>query len=299
MALFPSLVPNDNDKRLDTIQQGSLFHSIEYELSGIINKIQNINTLNDQEIRDIITRQHSMILNYDLFLQSNETRAQALYLFTNERFLKNFFEVIRNLELSNHEIVCLNKIAYDYYILDNKNKYIADKLYRLTTEINAKQVTVLSGIIGINGAQILAMIRNSSFKIEKCIHRVNTFIIKSNLNISVQNIIDIYCFLFPRFTDVFIYTMLEHKSDYIFSDYNKNMKFDNISIAILDILDSLTTQDITKVISDYAFVLNMIKPSYPVRFSFSSISSGTLGEKYARIISVINTVRCSSNINIP
>ena len=293
MSLFPSLVPDDKDKKLDTLQQGSLFHSIEYELTGIINKINNINNLDDKEIRDIIVRQHSMILNYDLFLQSNETRIQALYLFTNERFLKNFLEVIRILDLSKHEIICLNKIAYDYYILENKDQRIADLLYRLTTEVNGKQVTVLSGILGISGAQILAMIRNSSFKIEKCIHRVNTYIIKCNLDLTVQNIVDIYCFLFERFTDVFIYTMMEPKHNYILNDYHKNLKFDNASIALLEILNSLTTNDIRKVISDYGFILNMVKPNYPPRFSLKTAT------RYKRIVDVVKEIEYSTDTIIP
>ena len=293
MSLFPSLVPDDKDKKLDTLQQGSLFHSIEYELTGIINKINNINNLDDKEIRDIIVRQHSMILNYDLFLQSNETRIQALYLFTNERFLKNFLEVIRILDLSKHEIICLNKIAYDYYILENKDQRIADLLYRLTTEVNGKQVTVLSGILGISGAQILAMIRNSSFKIEKCIHRVNTYIVKCNLDLSVQNIVDIYCFLFERFTDVFIYTMMEPKYNYILNDYHKNLKFDNASIALLEILNSLTTNDIRKVISDYGFILNMVKPNYPPRFSLKTAT------RYKRIVDVVKEIEYSTDTIIP
>lgn len=293
MSLFPSLVPDDKDKKLDTLQQGSLFHSIEYELTGIINKINNINNLDDKEIRDIIVRQHSMILNYDLFLQSNETRIQALYLFTNERFLKNFLEVIRILDLSKHEIICLNKIAYDYYILENKDQKIADLLYRLTTEVNGKQVTVLSGILGISGAQILAMIRNSSFKIEKCIHRVNTYIIKCNLDLTVQNIVDIYCFLFERFTDVFIYTMMEPKYNYILNDYHKNLKFDNTSIALLEILNSLTTNDIRKVISDYGFILNMVKPNYPPRFSLKTAT------RYKRIVDVVKEIEYSTDTIIP
>ena len=293
MSLFPSLVPDDKDKKLDTLQQGSLFHSIEYELTGIINKINNINNLNDKEIRDIIIRQHSMILNYDLFLQSNETRMQALYLFTNERFLKNFLEVIRILDLSKHEIICLNKIAYDYYILENKDQKIADLLYRLTTEVNGKQVTVLSGILGISGAQILAMVRNSSFKIEKCIHRVNTYIIKCNLDLTVQNIVDIYCFLFERFTDVFIYTMMEPKYNYILNDYHKNLKFDNTSIALLEILNSLTTNDIRKVISDYGFILNMVKPNYPPRFSLK------IAIRYKRIVDVVKEIEYSTDTIIP
>ncbi len=293
MSLFPSLVPDDKDKKLDTLQQGSLFHSIEYELTGIINKINNINNLDDKEIRDIIVRQHSMILNYDLFLQSNETRMQALYLFTNERFLKNFLEVIRILDLSKHEIICLNKIAYDYYILENKDQRIADLLYRLTTEVNGKQVTVLSGILGISGAQILAMIRNSSFKIEKCIHRVNTYIVKCNLDLTVQNIVDIYCFLFERFTDVFIYTMMEPKYNYILNDYHKNLKFDNASIALLEILNSLTTNDIRKVISDYGFILNMVKPNYPPRFSLKTAT------RYKRIVDIVKEIEYSTDTIIP
>ena len=83
MSLFPSLY-NDNDKSFDDLnqlQQGSLFHSIEYELSDIVKKIKNIENLNESEIKKIIIRQHSMILNYDLFLMSNETRQDAQTLF--------------------------------------------------------------------------------------------------------------------------------------------------------------------------------------------------------------------------
>ena len=89
MSLFPSLKVTEDTKNnnLDKPLQGSLFHSIEYELNGILKKIQDINNLNDKEIHDIIIRQYPMILNYDLFLQDNTTREQALMLFTNKRFL--------------------------------------------------------------------------------------------------------------------------------------------------------------------------------------------------------------------
>ena len=55
--MFPSLhKKEDNISNLNTLQQGSLFHTIEYELSDIVNKITNIDNLNDDEINNIIIR---------------------------------------------------------------------------------------------------------------------------------------------------------------------------------------------------------------------------------------------------
>ena len=69
--LFPSFGAAREDKslaKLDEIKQGSIFHSIEYEISGILNKINNIDSIDEKEIKRIIVNQHQMILNYDLFL---------------------------------------------------------------------------------------------------------------------------------------------------------------------------------------------------------------------------------------
>ena len=294
MSLFPSLY-NDNDKSFDDLnqlQQGSLFHSIEYELSDIVKKIKNIENLNESEIKKIIIRQHSMILNYDLFLMSNETRQDAQTLFKNEKFLKCFLDVIRLIGLSSHEKICINKLAYDYYI----NPYgcdsrVCDLLYQLTTEVNCREVIVLSGILGLRDAQILSMIRNSTFNIEKAVHRVNTFLVKCNNDLSISNIISIYCHLFERFTDVFIYTMMESKPNGMSPLMKK--KYDNISIAILEMMNSLTSADIRKVLYDYGYILSMVKVNTKIRFALRT------AERYNRIISVIKSIEIQDNIKIP
>lgn len=294
MSLFPSLY-NDNDKSFDDLnqlQQGSLFHSIEYELSDIVKKIKNIENLNESEIKKIIIRQHSMILNYDLFLMSNETRQDAQTLFKNEKFLKCFLDVIRLISLSSHEKICINKLAYDYYI----NPYgcdsrVCDLLYQLTTEVNGREVIVLSGILGLRDAQILSMIRNSTFNIEKAVHRVNTFLVKCNNDLSVSNIVSIYCHLFERFTDVFIYTMMESKPNSMTPLMKK--KYDNISIAILEMMNSLTSADIRKVLYDYGYILSMVKVNTKIRFALRT------AERYNRIISVIKSIEIQDNIKIP
>lgn len=295
MELFPSFTraedPASSASKLNDLCQGSLFHSIEYELSGIINKINNIDNLNESEIKDIIVRQHSMILNYDLFLASSETRAQAQILFTNKRFLKCFLDVIRLLQLSNHEKVCINKLAYDYYITPNNDPEISNMLYKLSTEVNGREVVVLSGVIGMNEARILSMIRNSTFVEEKAIHRVNTYIIKCDLDLSVKDVVNIYYYLFERFGTLFTYAMMESKPSNLSNFENK--KFDNISIALLEMLNSLTSVDIRKVLADYAFTLKMVKTNTRVRFAIKSAI------RFNRIISILREIELTENITIP
>ena len=146
-SLFPSFRLAREDKslaKLDEIQQGSLFHSIEYEISGILNKISNIDNINESEIKQIIIRQHSMILNYDLFLMNSNTRSQAQKLFTNKKFLNCFLSVIGTIDLSVHEKTCINKLAYDYYIYYEKDQEISNLLFQLTTWVNGNEVLTLS-----------------------------------------------------------------------------------------------------------------------------------------------------------
>lgn len=293
MSLFPSLqVEDESFNKLNELQQGSLFHSIEYELSDIVKKIKNIDNLNETEIKQIIIRQHSMILNYDLFLMSNETRQNAQILFQSEKFLHCFLDVVRLLTLSNHEKICINKLAYDYYINPNGcNSRVSDLLYQLTTEVNGKEVIVLSGILGLRDAQILSMIRNSTFNIEKAVHRVNTFLVKCNNNLSITAITSIYCHLFERFTDVFIYTMME--SEPIGLSPLMKKKFDNISIAILEMMNSLSSYDIRKVLYDYGYILSMVKVNTKIRFALRT------AQRYNRITSVVKSIEIQDNLYIP
>ena len=294
MGLFPTFERLGSQKepsKFDQIIEGSLFHSIEYEVSGILRKIQNVNNINNDKIKDIIIRQHGMILNYDLFLESAEMRKQAQILFTNKKFLECFLDVIGKIRLSYHEKICLNKLAYDYYIYYDKNEEISDLLFQLTTWVNTKEVAVLSPIYGMNGARTLGMICNSSFKTEKNVHRVNTFIVKCNVHLTVQNIIDTYLGVFDRFSPVFLYTMMESKPEGLTQD--ESNRFDAISIAIIEILDSLPSNDIESVIQDYAFTLSVLRINTKVRFAMKSLSA------YPRILQIAKSIEFNSGVHIP
>lgn len=278
--LFPSI---GYDNGLDKPINQPLFHTIEYELSGIVEKIKNIDNFNEKEIKEIIIRQHMKILNYDNFLGSKNSREYALSLFTNKKFLRCFLDVIRILEISDHERICINKLAYDYYILPDKDIEVSDLLFQLTTEVNGREVIILSGILGRTDAQILSMIRNSSFNEEKVVHRVNLFLVKYNaVSLSLQQLASIYCCLFQKVTTLFVQTMLETKSTNL-SDY-ESQNFDKISIVILEIINSMPSSEIKSVIKSYSYTLSTINKNIEVRFAIRQMI------KYDRIIRIIKEV---------
>lgn len=257
------------------------FYSVEYHMDSIISMINNIDNLDENQIKNIILRQYPMILNYDLFLKSDESRYQAQQLFTNKKFLEIFLNIVGLLQLNREQTVCVNKLAYDYYILNNKDEEISNLLLQISYWINNITVIKLSGILGMHGARVLSMIANSSFKDDKKIHRVNTFLIKCNISLSIQNIIDIYCILFDRFTYPFIYTMLEFKDSRMTMEQCE--RFDLISSAMLEMLNSLTSEDMRKILYNYAYMIKLQSVQI-VRFSLKS------AKYYTRILKVIEDI---------
>jgi hypothetical protein len=276
--LFPSMGKDDNQEIINK----PLFHTIEYKMNDIVEKIENIDKFDEKEIKEIIIRQHQMILNYDNFLSSKESRSLALKLFTNKRFLICFLDVIRLLSINEHEKICINKLAYDYYCLPDKNEEISNLLFQLTTEVNGKEVVILSGILGLSDAKILSMLRNSSFEEAKVVPRVNNFIVQIPYELTMKNLADIYCNLFPRVTTLFVQTMLQVKNP----EYSifESKRFDEISIIMLEIVNSMPSVEIKKVLESYAYSLNKLTGNITVRFSIKNAA------RYDRIIRVLKEV---------
>jgi hypothetical protein len=292
MSLFPSFHHVDEKPKyddLDKIKTGPLFHTIEYELSSILSKILDEN-VDEDEIKDIIHRQHEMIFKYDLFLKA-KIQLQMRALFTNKRFLRCTLDIIRLLNISWYEKMCINIVAYDYNALPDRDKETGELLYLLTTEVNTKEIILLSVILGEHNSKLLAMVRNSSFDEVTVVRRVNMFVVKCGVDLSIKNTVDIYCYLFNRITNLFVYTMMEQKPNNLTAEESR--RFDYISVAMLEMLNSLDSNSIKHVITEYAYTLKLSKRDIIVRFAIKSVV------KYVRIISVVRLVEESENIKIP
>ena len=281
-VLFPSFNKKDDSDLINQDVFLPKFQSIEYKIDQILNKIKNIDSCSDEEIKQIILRQYHMILNYDLFL-ANE-REFALELFTNKRFLAILASVVGSLELADNEIVCLNKIVYDYYTLDEKDLVISHYLLEISYYVNNKTVIRLSAILGMNGARILAMISKSSFKIEKNVKRVNHFIMKVNIGLSIQDIVNIYI-------------MLETEPANLTDE--KIKRFRAISAVVLILLNNMTSQDIHTVISNYIYTIQYMNVERETRFSLiEACKVNKLDRIYKIIKDVIYELDLSSDFYI-
>lgn len=268
--LFPVLDKLDNTTKKDEVINKPIFTSVEYTIDTIVDKIVNIDGLDKDEIKSIIIRQHRLILNYDLFLSSMKTRKYAQRLFSDAKFLEIFYSIIGLLDLSEHEMMCLNKLAYDYYIIPEKDNRVSELLLAICNATNNIEVIKLSSKLSIPNARILSMISRSTFRVEKKIKRINNFLVKCNADLSAQDILDIMFILYDRFTDPIIYTMLESKPDNLTPE--QSVRFDTISSVIITILDSMTSANIKKVLYDYAFLLRLkFNGDVKVRFSMKTI----------------------------
>ena len=267
--LFPSYDNISEDNLMEQSIHKPIFRTIDYKIETIIEKIINIDDLSDDDVKFIISRQHNIIFNYDLFLSSSKTRTYAQQLFTNKRFLKLFCDIVGLIEFDENEIICINKLAYDYYILPNKDEEISSLLLQISYNINNIDVIKLSSKLGINGARILSMISKSTFKIDKKVHRVNSFLVKFDMDLTSTDIADILFMIYNRFTPVIIHTLLEVPVNDMLNE--EKVRFDAISSAILTILLSLTSDNMKKVLYDYAFTLRLSKKQSSVRFSLRNI----------------------------
>ena len=136
------------------------------------------------------------------------------------------------------------------------------------------------------------MIANSTFKIEKKVHRVNVFFLKKDTNkeFTVQDYIDIYIILFDHFRELFTYSMFEAWTTPITDEYAQLQydRFLRMSAALIIMLDSLTSKDIATVLREYGYTLSMI-PNSPIRFSIKNM------KKYDRIKDIAHSLEVNEN----
>ena len=97
-------LPSEADNPLNQIVKSPI-KTIDYTIEQVASKIDSIDELNDDDIKSIISRQHEIFLNYELFISIPEKRRSLQKLFTNLRFLKIFNSIIGTLKLSKEEVI--------------------------------------------------------------------------------------------------------------------------------------------------------------------------------------------------
>ena len=254
VKLFSSLT--NLHKESDDLVFVPSFTVVEENSRFLLNIIDNIENKSSDEIKQFIQKNYTSLFDYRLFTESDASRGSMQRLFTNVKFLTELVNIIGTLKLENFHKVFLNRISYDYM---STNTSIDNPIYNLyfmiAGYVNSTLAIKLSSKLDVNQAKLLAMISNSSSVPEIRIPRINRFLVNcDNPILDTQAMIDIMFYLYDKFTDPIVYTLLETESCCNSVEYRG--QYQRLINAIISILTSIPIEKMVRVLTSYGYVIN-------------------------------------------
>lgn len=277
-SIFPSLdnLPMENPEEEIKGSLNLTFSTVEYLFETFLKGLDG--ALTDEQIEYEIRNYYDKYCDYDNF-QNESTRKIFQEIWKNERFLMLFKQSLpyigKRLNKYHNKVIC--KIAYDYYTTydsHTRNESVTLLLLQIVEDLNAKYILPLTTIMNKQSALFIVMSRYSSFELEECVKRVNEFILRLGYDFTVDQIIYIYSKLYSDgFGQPFNYTMTQSYnyeegglSNQEYTIYNR------MNRALLVILNSMTMNDIEKVLNGYGNYL-LMNPNKQPRFKVKELAT--------------------------
>lgn len=261
-------------------------------LNTIINN-GNLNNYSDQELYDLLSNNlRGLLLN--IFERKDQ---RYIKMIISDKFLRILIQVVNNIEIDHMNMIYLNKLCYDYLTLDDdsKNPIISDLIYQLAKITNKKYIPILIGVgITEKVACYIVLSRFSTNNEFINIKRMNFVILTANINFNEQMIVDVYQNLFKRVSQLFEATMLDvidTNEEWYTEEIDE--RYSLITLAILDILNSLPTDAIKRVLQDYVKVYNTSYIGNETRCDLRCLSAD-----YERIRNIVEEMN-SNGIIVP
>lgn len=279
MGIFKSL---ESMQDIDSTPIGVKFTTVEYTFDSFLQKLQN-NELTNHQIRNKIIFSIHKFLDYDNLVNPS-TKKTLKKIWTNKNFLYNLYQILseETMSIDILELKTFNKIVFDYcFDSENSEQQTRDLMIQIADIMNFNLKLVFTTIMPPVIASHMAILARSSFEQKACINRVNEYI--STFDFSVDNIIYIYSKLYLEdFSSLFLYTMI--------CTTNKNQVIDH---AMITILDSMTSVEITKVLRRYGSYLK-INNIVDVRFNLKPIFNDK-----SRIGRILSDLEYTEDVIIP
>ena len=252
-------------------------------LDQVVSKLNS--SIGDREYIKLVNDYYSDILD-DIFMK-RETGQMSIctQLFTNLKFVMALTQVIHNVQLTQTSRWRLNKMCFDYLMLEDSDKEFASTLLSLSKTTNRDKIPALCVIpLPENIATLLALARYSSDKDIVNVRRLNNVIMNQPAStMTEQMIVDIYLTLFDRVLPLFIGVMLDVISPQMLNESTSEI-YGTISLAILDIMNELPIADIKRGLTIFSETRKIQYSNYPLRFNIESFAP----DDYPRIYKAIN-----------
>lgn len=274
------------------VSNNSLFNP-----NGFREKLLNLDTLSDKELYELVKDNYKSILS-DVFIKDNR---EYFNVFSNTRFITAMIQSLAVMDdLTYDERIYCNKLCYDYMTYNNsKDSYTKQLFLSLSRTVNKTIIPRLLNLgIDESTACYLALARYSSAKEFVNVKRMNFVIQSSSPNIMTeQTIVDIYCTLFEKITPLFEASMFDiYEKPDSEEEANEDMEliYSTISLALLDILEAMPSEEIRKVLISYTGDYQILHSDNPVRFSMDTVAVCD----YPRLMNVIELLK-AENIYVP
>lgn len=261
-------------------------------LDSIINN-GTITNYSDEELYALVSNNlRGLLLN--IFERKDQ---KYIKMIISDRFLRILIQVVNTIEVDYMNKIYLNKLCYDYLTLDeeSKNVVISDLIYHLAKITNKKHIPILIGAgIPEKIACYIVLSRFSTNNEFINVDRMNFVIMTANIDFKEQMIVDVYQNLFDRVSQLFEATMLDvidTNEEWYTEEIDE--RYSLITLAVLDILNSLPSDAIRRVLDDYVKVYHTLFTGKPTRCDLRSLSGD-----YERIRVIVEEMY-NSGIKLP
>ena len=244
--------------------------------TGLLDSIISNGTLNnysDQQLFDLLSNNlRGFLLN--IFERKDQ---RYIKMIISDRFLRVLIQVVGSIEIDYMNMIYLNKLCYDYLTLDDnsKNTIISDLIYQLAKITNKKYIPILIGVgIPEKIACYIVLSRFSTNNEFLNVTRMNFVIMTANIDFTEQMVVDVYQNLFNKVSQLFEATMLDvidTTEEWYTQDIDE--RYSLITLAVLDILNSLPSDAIRRVLEDYVRVYHVSYLGKETRCNLRSLSS--------------------------
>lgn len=238
----------------------------------VIKVLTDSSKMTDAELYNELKAVYSAMLN-ECFINMHSDLIKEVFVRNDVRFLSTLSSVMQTVQLMPEQRVYMNKIIYSTYRLKGIEEYALSLVNNIGKSVNRDTMPALLQFMPENVACHIAVLRNSSFKDTTNVQRVNKYLLKClNYDDNTEKIIVmVYDALFTKVTSLFEGTMFD-VMDKLAMTENEREIYATENLALLDVLESMPSIYIEKVLKTYAGDKALLYNDMPVRFSFQSVA---------------------------
>lgn len=257
----------------------------------IVESLNRIDKMSDRDAYGLIKEYYERILRIIFESNDKSLKSSAINVFTVPKFIISMTQVMYTINPNHFVRRRLNKMCYDYLVLDNdtpKDEYVSGLLMTLSKTVNRDKIPVLCTVpMSEDLASLLALSRYSSEKDVTNVKRLNRVLMNQPIeSISEQRLVDIYLALFDHVLPLFTGVMLDVVSPQMLNENSEEI-YGLITLAALDIIEELPMADIRKGLMLFDQDRKVQYPDNPLRINLESCSESD----YPRLLKAIDALK--------